>query len=72
MPQCSGPLERSKHPPPPGVLVGQQVWLPTHAAPPLQLQVPLTQASPVLQLCPQLPQLEKSLLVSMQLAPQQV
>ena len=45
-PQCSGPLDRSKQPPLPLLLLGQHTWLPTQPGPPLHLQVALMHCSP--------------------------
>jgi hypothetical protein len=69
-PQCCGPAETSKQPPPPSVCGPQQTWLPTQPEPPLQVQAPPTHCSPCRQLWPQAPQLLKLVLVSTQLEPQ--
>lgn len=62
-PQCAGSLARSKQP------AAQQVWLPTHAGPPAQLQLPPVHASPTLQRLPQKPQFFGSLVVSEHIDP---
>jgi hypothetical protein len=63
-PQCVGSPERSKQP------SAQQMVPPRHAPPPLQLQTPTLQVSPVAQRLSQPPQLLVSMLVFLQLTPQ--
>lgn len=72
-PQCCVLVERSKQPPPAvGSPFAQQVWLPTQSGAWPHLQTPRTQAAPVEQRLPQVPQLPRSLVGSTHVLPQQI